>query len=321
MEQDAPVSDASRQEAAENAIADKLFGPAETPQEDVQEEYTPDPEPVVEGDEAEPEEIEAAEPTEPSDEMVEVEFDGTLIEAPKNVAEALMRQNDYTQKTQEVSTQRKTVEVQLGEVEQLKAQYNFAAEVQNDIMEARQQELLAEQLHQYLRDNVGSLTSVDIEKIKIAAEDARMARDEKVQSVTQRQTEFQQAQEQNRKELLTKSTEVLRQNIPGWDANKDTATREYAQTLGFTEAEVSEAALIDPRYIATLYKAQQYDALKAGATPAVQRVQKAASVKPRKKMTKATGDKLNLRKKMKSNLSPQDKADALGQSIAERFNM
>ena len=254
------------------------------------------------------------------DDLVEVEWDGQLIEAPKSVAEALMRQKDYTQKTQEVAAQRKEYEVYVAELKNTEEKFKFAESIQPDILKAQQLEQQAEQAHTYLRDNIDNLSSVDIEKIRLAVDDARRERDELVQSLTNKQQEFQQAQEQAHQELLKKGTEILRQKIPGWGEQQQKQVRDYATSNGFTEAELSN--VVDPRQVLTLWKASQYDALKSGVTPAVKKVQSAPTIKTkgRNPMPKDTRQKLDLRNKLASKkLTDKQKAELIAADFGERL--
>lgn len=309
-ETEALVEDALADEAA-----DFLFG---------KDDYEPDPKPVVEGDESE--EVEAVEETEETPEaddtpeFVEVEYGDKLYEVPTELKDALMMQSDYTSKTQEVANQRKEVEVQLGTIAQRAAQFEFAQSMQPDVLKAQQLEQTADQWHQYMRENIDQLSSTDIEKIRLQVEDARSQRDAIIQTVTTKQNEFQQAQEQSHQELLNKGTEVLRQKIPGWGEEQQKQVRDYALSHGFTEAEIGQ--VVDPRQVETLWKAAQYDSLKSGAAPAVKKVSQAPTIKPKSRnpMDKATGDKLNLRKKLKSTkLTDSQKAQAIGDDIASKF--
>ena len=307
------------QGAAEDAVADMLFG-----QED---EYEPSPEPAVEGDEAEP--VEASEETEasddavePTEEFVQVEYEGKLYEVPNELKEALLRQNDYTQKTQQVAEQRKAFEVGISQIKQAQEQYEFVTNIQPDILKAQQLEATAEQYHQYLRDNVDSLSPTEIEKIRLGIDDARTERDNLVKSLEQRQQEFQQAQQQSFQEMLNKGTEVLRAKIPTWGEESQKQMHQYALDAGFTEAEISN--VVDPRQVEVLWKASQYDNLMAGKSAAVKKVQNAPQIKPKSRnpMPKDVQDKLNLQKKLKSDkLSAQEKASLVGESIASRFGM
>lgn len=306
--------DAGKTAEAAESVADFLFGSEPEDQDD----YEPNPEPVVEGDEADPEEV-AEETEEESTGFVEVEYDGQLYEVPENLKDALLRQQDYTTKTQEVSTQRKEVEVQLGALEQQAQNFQFAESLQGDVLKVQQLESQAEQLHSYLRENIDTLSSTEIEKIRFGVEDARRQREELVQSIQGKTTEFQQAQEQFRQELLNKGTEVLRQKIPGWGAEQQIQIRDFALSNGFTEAEIN--MVVDPRQVEVLYKAAQYDALKSGVTPAVKKVQEAPTIKPKARDPK-TGKfvkQQKLQKALKSNLSAPDKARLIGDDIASRM--
>lgn len=291
-------------EPAQEQVEEPVEAEAEETQEVVEEELDEvDPEPVVEGDD-----------------LVEVEFEGQLIEAPKAVAEALMKNADYTKKTQTLSADRKALEVQTGEVKELAKQYEFAQEIQPDILKAQQLEQQAEQAHQYLRDNIDDLSSVDIEKIRLAVDDARSERDKLVESLKVKQTEFQQAQEQSHKELLDKGTEVLRSRIPGWGEKSQAQVREYALAAGFTEQDI--ASVVDPRQVEALWKAAQYDQLQAGKVAAVKKVTGTPSIKakPREAMPEATKRKLSLRKQLKNpKMSSRDKAKAIEKDFGERF--
>ena len=312
-------------DAAQEKVADMLFGaaaeePEEQPVAEIVEEaveaaedepeeteYEPDPKPVEEGEESE---------------LVEFEWDGQLYEAPPALKDAVMRQQDYTQKTQALANDRKSIEVLQGQLETTQKQYEFAQSIQSDVIKAQQLEDQAEQWHQYLKDNIDSLSSTDIEKVRLGIEDARRERDQIVNSVQSKQQEFQQASEQSIEELRNKGTEVLRQRIPGWGKEGQDQVRSYALQSGFTEQEI--ASVLDPRQVEVLWKASQYDALQEGKAAAVQKVKQAPSIKPKSRnpMPQETQDKLNLRKKLKNpRKSNADKAALIGDNIAKRFQM
>ena len=294
-------------EPEEEQAAPEIEGDDEETQEEPEESTDAD------GDDEPEDEVDPSAP-----EMVEVEWEGQLIEAPKSVAEALMRQSDYTQKTQEVAAQRKAIETQIAELDHKNKQFQFAESIRDDILKAQQLESQADQAYEYLRNNVDSLTPTEIEKIKIAIEDTRKERDNLVKSLTTKQTEFQQASEQSLQELRNKGTEVLKQRIPGWGEEKAKQVRDYALKSGFTEAEISN--VLDPRQVETLWKASQYDNLKSGVTPAVKAVQAAPSIKARNPMPKETRQKLDLRKKLASkNLTDKQKEALLIQDFGERL--
>lgn len=311
--------------AAEDAVADMLFGKEEV--QETEEEYQPDPKPIEEGEDTEVEETtdesEEVEATnESEDGMVEVEFEGQIIEAPKAVAEALMRNKDYTEKTQEVAAQRKEYEIKVENLQLVQSQYDFYQQVQSDILQAQQLDGKIQESREYLKSNVEAMDAAQIAKWQLGISEAEAERDKIIRDVTQKNSEHQQAHQQSKAELMTKSTEVLRQKVPGWGEKHEADIREYALSLGVPEQTFN--SVVDPTEKLILHKAMQYDALKAGAVPAVKTVQSAPTIKAksRKPMPKETQDKLNLRKKLKNpNASNQEKADAVGLRLAEKFNM
>lgn len=315
----------SQQEVIDD-LGDFLTGPIED-EAPVEEENEPDDLDIATErsakEEEDTEEVEAFDDSdEESDELevVEMEIDGQLYEVPAQLKDHILRQQDYTVKTQEVASQRREIEARQSEIQHRAQQFEFAESIQPDLLKAQQLEQQAEQAHQYLRDNIDSLSSVDIEKIRLAVEDARRERDQLVQSLQTKQKEFQQAQEQSRSELLKKGTEVLRSKIPNWGESHAKQVREYALSNGFTEQEISN--VLDPRQVEVLWKASQYDTLQKGKTAAVKKVQDAPTIKAKSRnpMPKETQNALNLRKKLKNpNLSDKQKAKLMEQDFGARW--
>lgn len=312
--------DAQKTESAEDAIASFLFGKDE-PQEE------PDEPEAVEAADEEPEEQEeeqdkqkASEEESDEPETVEIEIEGEVLEVPAKYKDYFMRQKDYTEKTQALSSDRKTVDVLRGELEQQRALFEFSESVNPDVLKVQSLVAQEDQLKKYLKDNVDSLSHTDIEKIRIGIEDSRSERDQIINSIREREQKFQQAQQQAREELLKKGTEALKSRIPGWDEKAAKQVREFALSSGFGEEEIQ--SVIDPRQVEVLWKASQYDALKAGAAPAIKKVQKAPPIKAkaRNPMPDDVKQKLNLNKQLKSNkLTASEKANLIGRDIASRL--
>lgn len=300
-----------------NQIAAELQGnpePAPEPEAIIEDGEVTEPESV----EAEPEQVEA-EPEGP--ELEEIEFNGQILEAPADVADALRMSQDYTQKTQQLSADRKTLEAVQGEMTLIRQQYEFAATVQEDLRNAQILEGQAEQARQMLRQQVDQLSSTDIEKVRMGIDDLLRQRDELVNSMKSKTAEFQQAQEQSVKELRDKCTEALRSKIPGWGDEQHTQARAYALDMGFSEAEVD--ATTDPRYFEVLHKAALYDALKAGAKTTVSQVQAAPTIRPKgsNPMPAETRQKLDYRNRINSKkLTAKQKAKEMERHFGEKFS-
>jgi hypothetical protein len=285
--------------------------------------YEAGQDPVEEGDDSSDSDEDAAQASEEEGpEYIEVEIDGKLYQVPPELKDAVMRTSDYTQKTQELSAQRKQAEIHYKQLEQVAERFKFAESVQADALKAEQLRATADQYNKYMRENIDSLSVTEIEKLRLAISDAKDESQKIAGEIQRKQEEFQQAQQQTVQELLKKGTEVLRTRIPTWGEESAKQVRDYALSNGFTEAEIAQ--VVDPREVEVLYKASLYDALKEGAAPAVKKVLGAPKITPkaRQPMSKDVGDSLNLRKRLKSDkLSNSEKASALGDHLARKFGM
>ncbi|MEM6817212.1 MAG: hypothetical protein AAF578_00340 [Pseudomonadota bacterium] len=285
----------------DETIANLVMGTEDSgePQEQPQE-----PQQELEADELE---IEETEEPEGQPEFAEIEWEGQLYDIPVALQEAFMKNGDYTRKTQELSLARDTHDASVANLEQMRAQYEFAQQAQPDVLRASQIDAQIEQYHEYLRTNVHQLGSGDIERVRLEIDTLNRDKEKIVSELRGKAAEFQQAQQQSKQELLNQGTEVLKKHIPGWGQEKMGQLREYALNNGFTAQEIDN--VIDPKQVLTLYKASQYDALQKGKSKAVQRVKSAP--KKARPMPKQTQDNLNLRKKLKNpNLSQTDRTKA-----------
>jgi len=302
-------------------VADIFLGkeepdePIEEPTEEVVQEAEPqETDDDTGGDDTQEEEV-VEEPT-----TVEVEYNGTLYEVPNELKDALMQSADYTQKSQANAESRKTLDVQLGTVEAAQKEQAFQTSIQPDVLQVHQLESAVNQFNDYLRQNIDSLSSTDIEKIRFQMDEYRQQRETLVGQLQQKHSDFIKEQEQAVTELLNKSTEVMRAKVPNWGESEHNALKEYAVSQGIPEAQA--ATVIDPVQIEILWKAKQYDALQANKPAAVKQVSQAPAIKAKSRspMPKETQDKLNLRKKLKSDkFSPAQKRQLAAEDIGARW--
>ena len=238
-----------------------------------------------------PEEVEAQTDTEdatdeaPAEDSVEeqpvadeeeVELDGEKLKLPKKVAEAVMRHQDYTRKTQEVAEKRRTVED--------RAQYLDAREhiLQSTYQEAAELQATAKQLEQYAALDWNALIADDPQqamRLSLARQELQSTLAAKQQAV---QTLMANA-ESARKLHLAKQQEMGRAELQRRVGTLNDADR--AQTwkqgvsLGYSEEELSTIA--DPRIMHALYKAAKWDAIQAAKPKAMQKVAQApTAIKP-----------------------------------------
>lgn len=253
-----------------------------------------------------------------SEGFVEVEFDGVVYEVPENLKDALLRQSDYTQKTQSLADQRREVALQQKQVETVQAEQQFVSEIQPDLNNMGYLQAQIQQMENELQTNLASMTSEQMFQKKIQVDGLKEQMGALRQALEMKYKDFEEAQKQSYQELLEQGSQVLKQSIPDWNEVKQKQVRDFALAQGFSEQEVS--SIIDPRHVKVLYAAAQYNALKDKAAPVVEKAK--ATVKPKARTPKqsANDKKLALKNQLRSKkMSSKQKADLISQDLGERF--
>ncbi len=190
------------------------------------------------------------------DDSEEVEYEGNRYKVPKAVAPALLRQADYTKKTQEVAEIRRAAEAEKAKLaeeakafqedrvehvqayalhEQLKAfqNYNWQQAYDNDFVETQKLWNQFQALQNAHRDVVGRIHAKQSERVsKSTAEAARM-------------------REQTRM--------ALAKEIPNWSPKAEQELTDYAIKHGYKAEEVKAALDSDARPFRFLHKAFLWD--------------------------------------------------------------
>jgi hypothetical protein len=206
----------------------------------------------------------------PSDDEEEVEIDGEKLKLPKKVAAAVMRQQDYTKKTQEVAEKRRSVDD--------RAQYLDAREqlLQMTFQEAAELHSLQKQLEQFNGIDWNALVTDEPQR----ALSLSLARQQLHQQLAEKQGKLNGLTangEAARKAHLEKQQELGRAELTRrvgkmTDADK-TRTLKQGADLGYSDSEL--ATIADPRLFHALYKAAQWDAMQAAKPKAMQKVAEA----------------------------------------------
>ena len=207
---------------------------------------------LIEADSESPE----TETTAEDDDSEEVDYEGEKYKLPKKLKDALLRQADYTQKTQQVAEQRKAIEAQAQQVQQ------HAEMSQRYVAEYAEALSLDKELARYANIDWNQLTDADpVQAMKLDRQmrELQQRRNEVVSSVTQKQQA--QAIEQQRisAQRLNEGRAVLEREIKGWTPETAKALSSFGKEQGFTEAELAQVN--DPRTVKLLHKAWQYDQL------------------------------------------------------------
>jgi len=265
-----PVEDKDVEEAAQEQDAPTLEAEAEVEQEDDVVLEDDEDEDEGEYDEDETDEVE----DESAPELYTVKVDGEEYEVELNeLLNGYSRQQAYTKRSQELAEQRKAFEQEAAQTKAMRDAY------------AQQLELLQGQLQQTTlqepdwKSLAGQYNAEDLFLMKAEFDQQKenLAKVEmERQRIAQEQAKEQQVQMQ---EHLAKQRNEMLERIPSWQ-NEEVRNEErlevikYAQRrIGFSEEEIANAS--DARAIELLYKAWQWDKLKAKTPDAKKKARKA----------------------------------------------
>ena len=274
---------------------------------------------IVEGDENEPQEVEteeesevaakqesteedeedSEEQTEPSPESTTVEYEGQEYNIPPELKDAIMRQSDYTTKTQEVAEQRKDLETD-------RQKFQEAIQLQTAHTEAYTHlGILDQQLAQYNDLDWHTLAAQDpnaTQQAQIqmgALREQRTQAQEKLQSLhaeTQQQMHNQTAKE------VEQNRAKIERSVPNWSSDTEKAVFDFGIQSGLTESQLA-GTNYDPILIGILNKARLFDELQqkqTGSKPKKSEpVPQATRVKPKRTAQKGLHDNLSVDEWMK----------------------
>ncbi len=217
----------------------------------------------------------------PEEVFEEVEYEGKRYSLPPELKAALLRQADYTRKTQEVADMKRAAEAKAADIEN-------AFNVSQEYVQAKAYEhALNEQLQQYQ-----GLTQADWSKLEsedpIAAQghwrQFQMLEKEalKVKEFIQKtESDRGAAEEQAIANRLRETREFAEREIPGWNDEVDRQVFDFATSQGF------DAATLRKAYNPQTYRVLYYAMIGAKSLQRQQAPQKAAQI-PVKPLSKVT---------------------------------
>lgn len=230
-----------------DALMERWAEPDDTPAEPAPDEGNAE----VEGGDA-PVEVEPETATD--DSLVEVEFEGKTHKVPQELKDALLRQSDYTRKTQEVAEARKQLEAQQAFIQQQ------AVFQQQSAQEFAQLQAVDNQLSQY--QSIDWATALDQDpiganKAYIQYQQLQQARNQMAQALGQRQQQFQQVEAQQTAQAMEATRQHVQQ-LPGWTPQVDVELDKFTQNLPqFARVEIAK----NPAIYEMVMKAWKYDQL------------------------------------------------------------
>lgn len=187
---------------------------------------------------------------------VEVTYNGKSYSLPPELRDALLRQADYTRKTQELAGQRRAFEAER------EGHRRQAATTRTHLMDAAR--IVA------LNDHLAQLDKVDWRALQ-AQDPARASqlwqqriqmkdlRDRAARAWTQRDRDN---AGQAQRATARRAGQVhahLSRLIVDWSPGLDAKLARYGTEQGLSQNEISQAALQNPNFVALLHKAHQFD--------------------------------------------------------------
>ena len=241
-------------------VAGLLDDETDTPVEELEQEEST--EEVAQSDETE-------EPTEgeSEDEGEEVEFEGKAYKVPKGIKEALLRQADYTKKTQEVAEQRKSVEERAQALDQ---QQRVMAQTFDKAVEFREAQKRLTQYEQIDWYTLAQNDPAQATQLNIAYQQLQREAQTKYGEWKQAEQQTQQLTEQNRQQMFVKAEQELKTRLPNFGPQVAEKIAKAGKEYGITDQELN--SLIDPRYVHVLHDAMKWRALQAEKPKAMQKV-------------------------------------------------
>lgn len=189
--------------------------------------------------------------TTPEDDSEEVEYEGQKFRVPKALKPALMMHADYTRKTQEVSEQRRQLEVQQQQlVQQAQSQQEHLQTVAKVVA-------LDDQIKQFEQVDWTALSTQDPVKAQQLWMQFSQLKDSRVGILGELQQKEQQraleAQQRLAKQI-EESNAVLARDIKDWSPETAGKLRDFAvEKLGFTPQELGQVT--DARIVKLLHQA------------------------------------------------------------------
>lgn len=190
------------------------------------------------------------------DDSEEVEFEGATYKLPPALKNALLRQSDYTRKTQEVAARAKELEQR---DETLKEQAKLADEDLTDraTLQAINQEIKGYENVDWAKLNEDDPVGYNAHQLRLTQlKQARGETTEKIKGTAGKRAADAKRDFETR---VAKTQTQLAKDIKGWGQELAQKLTVFAESQGFTAAEM-RAMNTQPAMVKALHKAMLYDA-------------------------------------------------------------
>jgi hypothetical protein len=246
---------------------------------------------------------EPVEATAPVEETFELEVDGEKFTLPKQLEKGFLQEKDYTQKSQTLAEQRRTLELTQHQNRIASMAQDFQKEVAPDLQQLQMIDWALSQKIDYDGLTTDQIVRKRLELDGLKDEKARIEK-----SIEGKKSEWGTKQAQEIAKLRDESLQTIKKRIPGWNDSSPKELREFGLKHGMTDTELN--SILDPRHVEILWKASQFDKLKANATP-VANAARNLKTTPTNPMPQNVKDKLAFRKEVSKHAPHSQQAQAL----------
>ena len=181
--------------------------------------------------------------------LEEIEYEGKQYKLPPELKSALLRQSDYTKKTQEVAEQRRAIEHQRQEIE------NHVKLQQATFQEAAKVAAMDEQIAQFNQVDWTTLSQQDPVKAQELFFQFSQLKDQRNAAATQINAKMQQKAFEDQQlfaKKLEESEAVLQREIPNWSPAVEKQLYDTGVQMGFSDHELRMIAA-EPRIVKLIY--------------------------------------------------------------------
>ena len=252
-------------------------------------------------------------------ELADVEWGGKSFRVPKDLLEPISKATDYTKKTQDLAEQRRSVE----HIQQIAQQSQLDRVFQESIApEQNELSIIDAFLTQASRVDINQMSMEQMFKHKMEIDAIKERREQLKASVNEKRSKFDADVKVKIEELRKNAWDMTTKKIGASLEDAQKTVHEFGLKSGLTEAELANV-LLDPRSAEILWKAAQFDKIKAGTTQAAEKATKAnPTLKPgaaSERMPSNVAAKLNFNKAMKQATTSRDKEKVIEQRLAGMF--
>lgn len=255
---------------------------------------------------------EAAEEQQDAPESFEFDYEGEKFVLPKKLEKAVMQERDYTQKSMTVAEKERRMELLQEQARIANFRQAFEAEASQELQQLSAYDAVLKQPIDW-----SSMSTDEAFRKKLQMDQWKDEREAIARSLHGKHQQWEQKTKQALDELNSKADAEVSKRVPNWNADTWKSIREHAKADGYTDVELGE--IRDPRHKLTLWKAHQFDQLKAKATRTVVEA-KGVKAGPSNPMPQHVKDNLNFRKQLaKTDGNPLQRKQVVENRVAGLF--